>query len=63
VKSWVATFRTGHVSAEDKECSGRPTKVTIPENDDAIHSMILDHQRISAKKHGRGPGDIPRKKE
>jgi hypothetical protein len=24
--------------------------VTIPENEDAIHSMILDDQRISAKK-------------
>jgi hypothetical protein len=40
-KNWIATFRTGHLSIEDKR-SGRPTQVTIPENVDAIHSMILD---------------------
>jgi hypothetical protein len=47
VKNWVARFRTGHLSTEDEELSGRPTQVTIPE---AIHSMILDDRRISAKK-------------
>jgi transposase len=48
VKNWVDRFRTGHLSAEDEERSGRPTQVTIPENVDPIHSMILDDQRISA---------------
>jgi hypothetical protein len=43
-------FTTGHMSTEDKEHSGRPTQVTIPENMDAIHSMILDDRRMSAKK-------------
>jgi hypothetical protein len=28
---------------------------------DAIHSMILEDQRISAKNDSRDPGDIPRK--
>jgi hypothetical protein len=38
------------LSTEDEERSGRPTPVTIPQNVDAIHSMILDDKRISAKK-------------
>jgi hypothetical protein len=42
VKNCVAMFRTEHVSTEYGECPGRPTQVTIPENLDAIHSMILD---------------------
>jgi hypothetical protein len=37
------------VSAEGEELSGRPTQLTIPENVDAIHSMILNDQRISKK--------------
>jgi transposase len=49
VKNWVARFRTGHLSTEDEERSGRPTQMTIPENLDAVHSMILDDRRISAK--------------
>jgi transposase len=43
VKTWVAKFRTGHLDTEDEESSGRPTQVTIPENVDAIHSMILNN--------------------
>jgi transposase len=42
VKSWISRFKTGHLTTEDKERSGRPTEVTIPENVDAIHSTILD---------------------
>jgi transposase len=49
VKNWVTRFRAGHFSTEDEECSGRPTQVTVPVNMDAIQSMILDNQRISAK--------------
>jgi predicted HTH transcriptional regulator len=49
-KNWVASFRTGHFITEDDERSGRPIRVTIPENADAIHFMILDNRRISAKK-------------
>jgi hypothetical protein len=48
VKRWVAGFRTGHLSTEDEERSGRPTQVTVPENVDAIHSMILGDCRISS---------------
>jgi hypothetical protein len=50
VKNWVAMFGTGHLNTEDEERSRRPTQVTIPENMDAINSMILDGRRISAKK-------------
>jgi transposase len=64
VKNWVGSFRTRHLSTEDEECSGRPTQVTIPENVDAIHSMILDNRRIRYPLNdSRDPGDIPRKKE
>jgi hypothetical protein len=49
-KNWVDRFRTGHLSTEDGEHSGRPTQMGIPENLDAIHSTILDDRRISAKK-------------
>jgi transposase len=48
VKNWAARFRTGYLSTEDDERSGRPTQVIIPEYVDAIHSMILDRRRISA---------------
>jgi hypothetical protein len=50
MKNWVAGFRAGHFSTEGQECSGAPTEVTIPENLDAILSMILDDRRISTKK-------------
>jgi transposase len=32
VKNWVGRFRTGRMSTEVKEHSGRPTQVTVPEN-------------------------------
>jgi histone-lysine N-methyltransferase SETMAR len=38
------------LSTKDEEHSGRPIQVTILENVDAIHSMILDDRRISTKK-------------
>jgi hypothetical protein len=47
VKSCPAGFRTGHINTEDEQRSGRPTQVTIPENVNAIHSMILDDRRIA----------------
>jgi hypothetical protein len=50
VKNWAAPFRTGNLSTEDEEVSGRPTQVEIEENVDAIHSMILGDRRMSAKK-------------
>jgi transposase len=43
VKNWVAKFRTGHLSAEEEKLSGSPNQATIPENVDAIHSMILNN--------------------
>jgi transposase len=43
VKKWVARFSTRRLSTKDEERSGRPTQVTILENVDAIHSMILDN--------------------
>jgi hypothetical protein len=46
VNNWVARFMTGHLSTEDEEHPGRPTDRTVPENLDAIHSMILNDHRI-----------------
>jgi hypothetical protein len=50
VKNCGARFRKGHLNTEDREYSVRPTQVIIPENVAVIHSIILDDQRISAKK-------------
>jgi hypothetical protein len=50
MKNWVARIKTGHLSTEDEECSGRPIQVTVPESVEAIHSIILDNQRISTKR-------------
>jgi transposase len=50
IKNWVARFRTGHFNTSDEEHSGRPTQVAIPENVDAIHTMILNDRSISGKK-------------
>jgi hypothetical protein len=43
-KNWVAGFRA------DEDPSGKPTQVTIPENVNAIRSMIMDNRRISTTK-------------
>ena len=48
VKNWVAWFTTGCWSTEDDR-PGRPLVVSVPENVDAIHSIILAERRISAK--------------
>jgi hypothetical protein len=50
VKNWSAQFKTGHFSTEDEDRPERPLVVTVRENVDGIHSMILVDQRISAKK-------------
>jgi transposase len=49
VKNWVAGFRTGHLSNEGGDRPGRPTESAAPENLDAIHSMVLDNERISTE--------------
>jgi transposase len=50
VKNWVAWFRTGLSIIEDEGRSGRPTQVSIPENVNAILSMILDDRKLSTRK-------------
>jgi hypothetical protein len=49
-RTGFARLRTGRLSNEDEERSGRPTQVTITEIVDAIHTMILENRRISTKK-------------
>jgi hypothetical protein len=44
VKNWVARFRKGHLSTENKERSGRPTPVKIPEN----HGFFYKTQFITS---------------
>jgi histone-lysine N-methyltransferase SETMAR len=50
VKNWVAPFKTGNFSTEDEDRTGRPLVITVPEDVDAIHSMILAGRTISTKK-------------
>jgi hypothetical protein len=41
IKNWVAWFKTGHFGIEDEDHPGRPSVVTVPQNVDAMHYMIL----------------------
>jgi transposase len=50
VKNWATRFRTGHLRTKVEERSGRIIQVSIPENVNAIHSMILNGRRLYAKK-------------
>lgn len=49
VKNWVAKFKTGHFSTNDEEHPGRPRVVVVPEIVDAVHKLIPENHRISAK--------------
>jgi hypothetical protein len=49
VKNWVPQFKTGYFSTEDEDHPGRALLVTVLENVDAVHSMILTDQRILAR--------------
>jgi hypothetical protein len=49
VKNWVARHIAGHLCTEDEKCPGKPTQITILENEDANHFVILSDERISAK--------------
>lgn len=49
VKTWVARFRTGHFDVADEPRSGRPTSATTEDKVDAVHDLILEDRRISAK--------------
>jgi hypothetical protein len=46
VKNSFASFKRGRLSVEDEKRLGRPISVSIPENIDAVHDMILADRRI-----------------
>ncbi|XP_076056376.1 protein GVQW3-like [Oratosquilla oratoria] len=46
---WVSRFRTGHFEVTDEPRPGRPTSTTTDEKADAMHVMIHEDRRISAK--------------
>ncbi|XP_069832276.1 histone-lysine N-methyltransferase SETMAR-like [Dendropsophus ebraccatus] len=48
VKNWVAKFKMGHLSTNDEEHLGQP-RVIVLEKVDALHNLILENCRISAK--------------
>jgi len=50
VKTWTSRFKTGHFTVEDEPRSGRPLTSTDPATCDAVHELILEDRRISAKK-------------
>lgn len=49
-KNWIASFKRVKFSIEDKHRSERPVSVSVPENVDAIHYMLLSHYQISLKR-------------
>ena len=50
VKNWTASFKRGKFSIEDDDRSGRPVSVSVHENIDAVHDMILSDRRIGLKR-------------
>lgn len=46
IRKWFAKFRTGHMSTEDDERSGRPKEAVTDENIKKIHKMILDDRKL-----------------
>ena len=45
----LSIFKTGHFGVESEKPSGRPVSVSVPANVKAIHDMIMEDLRISAK--------------
>lgn len=46
IRTWFAKFRTGHMSVEDDERSGRPKEAVTPENVKKIHKIILENRKV-----------------
>ncbi|XP_014467559.1 PREDICTED: histone-lysine N-methyltransferase SETMAR-like, partial [Dinoponera quadriceps] len=49
VKYWVAEFKGGRTSCQDKHRSGRPNEVTTPEMVKKIHKAVLDDRRLKVR--------------
>nr|XP_012563462.1 unnamed protein product [Hydra vulgaris] len=46
IRKWFAKFRTGHMSTEDDERSGRPKEAVTDENVKKIHKIVLNDQKV-----------------
>lgn len=46
IRKWFAKFRTGHMSTEDDERSGRPKEAVTDENIKKIQKMILEDRKL-----------------
>lgn len=46
VRKWFAKFRTGHMSTEDDERSGRPKEAVTDENIKKVHKIILNDRKV-----------------
>lgn len=46
IRKWFAKFRTGHMSIEDDERSGRPKEVVTAENVKKVHKIILNDRKV-----------------
>lgn len=46
VEYWFAKFRTGHMTTEDDERSGRPNDAVTPENIQKIQKIILNDRKV-----------------
>ena len=49
VNFWATEFKRSRKSFGDDERSGRPKTVTIDENIDKVHEMVLDNRRIKVR--------------
>ncbi|UYV74732.1 hypothetical protein LAZ67_12000738 [Cordylochernes scorpioides] len=49
VKKWVAAFKLGRISTEDKHRPGRPVESVTQENIDKIHDLVMLDRRMTVR--------------
>ena len=49
IKYWVAEFKRGRMTCQDKHRNGRPNEVTTPEMVKKIHKMVLNDRRLKMR--------------
>lgn len=49
IKKWMATFKSGNMSIQDGDRTGRTNIVVIQENIDKIHKIVLDDRKVKIR--------------
>ena len=49
VKRWFRTFKCGRTSCEDEHGGGPPRTITILENINKVHDIVLQDRRITIR--------------